>query len=210
MKLAIFGGTGLTGKKLVEEAVARGHSVTMLARGEVQPDLPAEVTVIKGDYFDSDARKATIKGADAVLTTIGAPATKKTDLKPEQYGQAMEELIAEMKAEGITRHIGLTSAGTRYKNEKITFGRKFWRAIFNTFFPIVIASKELELKALVASDLEWTSIRPPYIKNDVGGSLKVDDVKAQGNKVDTALLAGFILDQLISDEWVRRAPFIGS
>ncbi len=211
MKLAIFGATGLTGKVLVEEAAERGHVLRILVRGEVsQSDLPSGTEVIKGDYLDSKARREAIVGVDAVLSTVGPPATRKTDLTPEDFGNAMNELIDELNDEGISRFINLASTGTLFEHEKYGFVQKCFSILFNFIVPIVIPGKTLELKALSGSNLDWTCIRPPYIKTGIGGTLVADDQKPPSQKVDTQQLASFMLDQLESDEWLKRAPFVGS
>ncbi len=211
MKLGMFGATGLTGKVLVEEAAKRGHTLRILVRGEVsQTDFPSGTEVIKGDYFDAKARREAIKGVDAVLSTVGPPPTRKTELRPEDFGNAMNELIDELNGEGISRFINLASTGTILEHEKYSFVQKCFSVIFNLVFPIVIPGKTLELKALSGSDLDWTCIRPPYIKTGIGGTLVADDLTPPSQKVDTHLLASFMLDQLESDEWLKRAPFVGS
>ncbi len=210
MKLAIFGATGLTGKELVKEAAARGHEIRILTRREVSADdLPEGTEVVLGDYMDPAARQETIKGADALLSTIGPPPTRKTKLTPADFGNAMEQLIGELKAEGITRFINVASTGTRYGDEPYPFERKLFRGLFNLLFPVVIPGKELELKILSSSDLDWTCVRPPLIKLGVGGPLIADDQKDPSRQVDATLLAQFMLDQLETDKWVRRAPFVG-
>ena len=211
MKLAIFGATGLTGRELVKEAAIRGHRLRILARRDIpSEDLPDGIELIKGDYLDSTARRETLKGVFALLSTVGPPPTRKTDLKPEDYGQAMEQLTAEMKQEGISRFINVASTGTRLGSEPYPLERKLFRLMFNFLVPIVIPGKELELKILSKSDLDWTTVRPPYIRLGVGGTLRADDKKDQGRKVDATLLARFMLDQLDSKTWVKRAPFVGS
>ncbi len=213
MKLAIFGATGLTGKVLVEEAAARGHTLRILARRDVdKASLPEGTEVVKGDYLDSAARKETLKGVDVALSTVGPPPTRKTDLKPEDFGNAMEQLIGELKDEGISRFINLASTGTLFPHEKYGFVQKFFAFIFNIVVPVVIPGKTLELRALSKSvDLDWTCIRPPYIKTGAGGTLNADDAKPPAQqKVDTHELARFMLDQIESKEWIKKAPFVGS
>ncbi len=210
-KLAIFGATGLTGKELVKEAASRGYSLRILARREIPiTELPDGVELIKGDYFNAASRRETLKGVDAVLSTIGPPPTRKTDLKAEDFGLVMEELIGEMKQEKVSRIINLASTGTRFSKEPFLLTRWFFRTLFNLFVPIVISGKEKELGVLSQSDLNWTTIRPPMIKTGIGGTLVTDDKIPPGHRVDTTLLVRFMLDQLDSDTWVQRAPFVAS
>ena len=70
--------------------------------------------------------------------------------------------------------------------------------------------KEAELKALRNSSLDWTSIRPPLISKNVNGSLHVDNNQSQGFKVDVSQLAEFMLDNLEINDWIAKAPFVGT
>ncbi len=211
MNLAIFGATGLLGKELVKEASARGHNLRILSRRDLEPgEMPEGTVVIKGDYLDNAAMLETLEGAEAVLSTVGPPAIRKTDLTPGDYERAMVNLIAGMKENGIKRIINVASTGTRYGDEKFKFMRWLISSVFKILWPVVIPGKEAELKVLSQSDLDWTTLRPPGIVTGAGGELRVDDKIDQGIRVDTNLMAQFMLDQIDSDEWVGRAPFVGS
>nr|MBX2801133.1 NAD(P)H-binding protein [Myxococcales bacterium] len=202
---------GLLGSVLVEEAASRSHGLRLLSRREIpSSSLPRGTVVIQGDYMDPEAVTATLDGADAVLSTIGPPATRNTTLKPDDFGRAMEHLVAEMNRMGLKRIINVASTGTRYGDERFRFMRRVITTLLNLAFPIVIAGKESELAVLSRSDLDWTTIRSPLIRTGVGGSLVVGDTVDLGSRVDTHLLARFMLDELESDTWVKRAPFVAS
>lgn len=49
MKLLMLGGTKFLGRATVEEALARGHEVTLFNRGETNPELFPEVEKLRGD-----------------------------------------------------------------------------------------------------------------------------------------------------------------
>lgn len=52
MKLLMLGGTKFLGRATVEEALARGHEVTLFNRGETNPELFPEVEKLRGDRED--------------------------------------------------------------------------------------------------------------------------------------------------------------
>ena len=69
MKLAIFGGSGRTGKPLVERALAGGHDVAILVRDPAK--APAEsqhLTVVTGTVRDQAPVEQVIRGAQAVIS----------------------------------------------------------------------------------------------------------------------------------------------
>jgi len=68
LKIAVIGHTGMGGRALTKELLARGHQVTGLAR--TVPDTPAHagLTHIRADVFDTDALGAHLRGHDAVVS----------------------------------------------------------------------------------------------------------------------------------------------
>jgi putative NADH-flavin reductase len=72
MKLLIFGGTGRTGRALVEQAIEQGHVVTVFARDPAKLGIAHEnLRVMKGDIGDYDSVETAIKEQDAVLSALG-------------------------------------------------------------------------------------------------------------------------------------------
>lgn len=53
MNLLILGGTAFLGRHLVEDALKRGHAVTLFNRGRTNPDLFPQVETIRGDRKQS-------------------------------------------------------------------------------------------------------------------------------------------------------------
>ena len=72
MKLLIFGATGGTGRKLVEQALEQGHAVTAFARdpGKVKT-THLNLTVVKGDILEPASVTAAVQGQDSVLSALG-------------------------------------------------------------------------------------------------------------------------------------------
>jgi putative NADH-flavin reductase len=74
MKIAIFGGTGNVGSRIVEEAVRRGHDVKVVARDESRfKSLPAAVDARVGDVSDVSEVASFSDGQDLVISAIRPP-----------------------------------------------------------------------------------------------------------------------------------------
>jgi putative NADH-flavin reductase len=72
MKLSVFGGSRGTGQQLIEKAVAEGHDIIALARRpEVLRERFPGIRVIMGDVFNLGSVMATVRGSDAVVSTLG-------------------------------------------------------------------------------------------------------------------------------------------
>jgi len=70
MNLLILGGTIFLGKHIVNEAIAKGHTVTLFNRGQHNPDLFPEIEKIRGDR-DGDLSGLKDRKFDAVIDTCG-------------------------------------------------------------------------------------------------------------------------------------------
>ena len=70
MKLLILGGSRFVGRDLTEEALARGHEVTLFNRGQHNPDLFPDAEKLVGDR---DGNLSALEGRrwDAVIDTSG-------------------------------------------------------------------------------------------------------------------------------------------
>src|ERR1700679_3596842 len=82
MKGPTFGATGATGKLLTHRCLATDHKVTALVRTPAFfPVADSDrLRVIEGNAFDPAAVRQTVKGADVVLSALGARSLKKEDV----------------------------------------------------------------------------------------------------------------------------------
>lgn len=211
MLITILGATGFVGREIVQQALERKYQIKVLVRSQKKlGDLESKVKTTKGDYFNEDSLFQAIQGSDAVISTIGPPTTRNSDITLEDFRDAMQCLIKLMKKHNIFRFINLASTGTSYQGESLGNGRKLLRFALSFVAPLVIPFKEAELQALRESSINWTSICPPLIKSEVKGKLYVDLSKTQGYKVDVKQLAKFMLDNIEDKRWVKKAPFVGT
>ena len=76
MNLVVLGATGGTGRLVVEQALAAGHTVTALVRSPEKLTLSnPSLRVIAGQATDPSAVSRAFDGADAVISVAGlAPA----------------------------------------------------------------------------------------------------------------------------------------
>ena len=70
MKLLIIGGTKFLGRAVTEDALERGHEVTLFNRGETNPDLFPEAEKLRGDRA-ADLSPLAHRRWDAVVDTSG-------------------------------------------------------------------------------------------------------------------------------------------
>lgn len=79
LTIVVYGGSGNIGSRIVNEAAARGHNVTLVDRAP-KPELAHKgVKVVTGDVFDKQDFLKNVAGADAVVSSIVVRPAPTTD-----------------------------------------------------------------------------------------------------------------------------------
>jgi dihydroflavonol-4-reductase len=95
MNILVVGGSGLLGSHTVKEALRRGHSVTILARGLSVSEWgsTAEVKVVRGDIsaMTEDELRLALTGQDAVVYALGLD--DRQPLKKPAYERLHEDHV---------------------------------------------------------------------------------------------------------------------
>ena len=72
MKLLVFGASGGTGRRLVQQALDQGHVVTAFARDPAKIQLThANLRVVRGDILQPGSVDMAMTGQEAVMSTLG-------------------------------------------------------------------------------------------------------------------------------------------
>ena len=211
MKIAILGATGFVGKVLIKKAIDAGYQVKALARNpEKLEEIKNKIEIITGSVFEPLSVDAAIKGVEVVLSTIGPP--QRNPGNPLQYEKAMKNIVTAMDKYGIKRYIHIGGAAHQGgENEVWNFSRKFLRLFLNLFGKQILVAKHLEWEVLKSSDLDWTLVRPPRIANEpASGNISADEKVLKSLKINVGDLTDFILQQITSKEWIRKAPLVSS
>jgi putative NADH-flavin reductase len=205
MKLIIFGATGGTGQQLVEQALAAGHEVTVFAR---QGGVMSRARVVTGDVLDRATVADAIIGHDAVLSALGTrPHSRRGpwNVHVDICSGGIASMIPAMQSAGVKRVIAMSSQGVGdSKLDKLgTLGASL--LLGKTF------RDKLAMEVMLAdSDREWVVVRPGMLVNSKArGRFRCDvDGTIEGGKICRADVAAFMLQQLESDEWLRKRPVL--
>jgi putative NADH-flavin reductase len=98
LRIVVYGGTGNIGQRIVHEALARGHTVTVVVRDpSAMAGQPPRLNVLKGDVLDSAEVARTISGSDVVVSAVAfrAPAPDSA-----AYSRAAESLVTALRRLG--------------------------------------------------------------------------------------------------------------
>jgi putative NADH-flavin reductase len=211
MKLAVLGSTGFVGTLLLQKALAQGHQLKVLARSpEKLGGNKDNMEIVKGDMFDPAALATLVQGVDAVISVAGPPMNGKFDV--EQHASATKNLVYAMKNAKANRLITITGAAAEVPGQKLGFKQSLLRFVLGTFVrPDVIKVKDMELKTIAESGLNWTVLRPPLIgAGKATGNVAASEKDMTGMKIDVEDIADFILSLLKTSEWDRKAPIVSS
>ena len=161
MKLVVFGGTGGTGRCILDIALAAGHDVLALARKPEAIPLRDNLAVEKGDVLDPGDVASAVQGADAVLSAFG-PASNK------QPGTLMSRGVANIVAgctqHGIKRFVFESGLMCSDGSELGLFSRLGVK-LFGGIYSALRADKRIAEQSIVASQLDYVIIRPPALSH---------------------------------------------
>ena len=210
MKIAILGSTGFVGRTLLEKALENGFQIKTLVRNpEKLGTFKNKVEFIQGDISQFEKVEECINGVQAVLSTV--PPERDTK-DPEKYALIMKELVKILEKNDIKRFIHIGGAGHGGgENENWTFERRLLRAFLNLMWKPGLIAKQLEWEVLQKSQLDWTLIRPPRIgRGKSKDEIIADEINLDSLEIKVEDLAEFMLKQIESKEWVRKAPLVAT
>lgn len=211
MKIIVFGATGGTGKQIVAQALAKGHTVTAFARNPDGFTPHPHLRVVKGEVSDFGAVVDAMRGHRAVLSALGARTTKKSDV----LATAVPHILEGMRQEYVTRLIVLGAAGlhpdwSKYQNALTAMA--LWIAR-KTALKHPFVDQAAQESLLAASDVDYTIVRAPrLLDGPFTGKYHVlpDALPSGALRVNRADVADFMLQQLTDPRFHRQGPYIGA
>ncbi len=158
MRLAVSGASGKTGWRVVQEALASGHTVRALVRpGSVLPEGLAGAEVVRLELADRPALEAALQGCDALVIATGARPSPDlaAPLKVDAFGVRAQ--LEACRAVGLRRVVLVSSllAGA-------------WLHPLN-LFGLILVWKRLGERWLEQSGLDWTVVRPGGLREQEDG-----------------------------------------
>ncbi len=205
MRLFVIGGSGQVGRRIVGEALLRGHEVTVQSR--VHSRVPPLAKPAVGHPCDGRFLADALPGHDAVLYALGIDHAQPTTL----FSDSTRALITAMQAAGVARLVAITGIGTAE-----TRGHGGWfynHVVYPLFTRNRYADKDVQEELIALSPLDWTIIRPgPFTAGPLPGALTAvwpvpPDV--QVNAVTREEVAEYVLDVVEDHRWPHGRPLVG-
>ena len=196
MNLVVLGATGRTGRLVVEQAIASGHTVTALVRSpEMLPAGNSNLRVVTGQATDASAVAQAMQGADAVISTLGG--------KPPVISDSTGAIVAAAQKTGVSRVVVLsTFAAERDRLDAAT------RLLTGIGMRAMLKDKSAGEEMLRRSDLEWTIVYASILSDDPAtGSVVVLPEGAKrslSQKISRADLAAWMVEAASGVQFTRR------
>lgn len=202
MKIVVFGASGGTGKEVIKQALAAGHTVTAFFRDPARLAMadPA-LTVVVGDAFDPLAVSEAVAGQDAAVVSLGS--RDRNDSTSRSRGTA--HVIQAMQEHQVRRLVVVSAGGTGDSYDQLPV---MFKAIVKTFLRNTYIDHEQQEKHVQESGLDWVIVRPPGLTDGpVTGEYHVyaPGEKMRSGQISRADVAHFTLAQLTGDRYLGQA-----
>lgn len=223
--IAVFGGTGLTGREVVFQALQRGEEVVVLARDPAKmltpkgscgedadkPVTDPKLTVIQGDVKkQEDVDKVIKEGAKGVVVALGG---KTADVGKTMLTDGTRNIIAAMKKVGTKRVAVVTSIGCGDSEDQAPWTFKLLMyTVMSGIFQDKNNQEALFNVEKVASDgLEFTIVRPGGLTVEPPTGV-INVIDGEAGSIARADVADFCLGAILEPDfaYLKKMPCISS
>jgi len=204
MKVLVLGANGKTGSLVVNQAIAAGHEVSVLAR-RAGGSYPAGVKAIVGDALKAEDMLGAMDKQNAVVECIGGTKPwKKQTLERD----AMQNIVSAMKEKGARRLVVVSAMGVGESTVQSPWWYRY--LMVPTFLRGSTADKTAVETIVRSSKLDWVIARPPLKDGAATGYIRVLGESETGHSITRADLAVWLVDQLADTAYVGQAVVVAN
>ncbi len=201
MKVALIGASGQAGSRILAELVRRGHQVTAIVRHPERVSAGPLVTATKADVLDKDGLAATLKGHDAVVSSVRFTASDPA------------LLIEAVRASGVARYIVVGGAASLEVAPGVTL-------LSTPDFPAQYRQEATAGAAFLdllraETEIAWTFLSPSalFVAGERTGTFRTGGDQllgnAQGSSISFEDYAIALVDELEKPAHIRRRFTVG-
>lgn len=202
MKIIVLGASGKTGREVVAQAVAAGHTVTAFVRDPAKLGRK-DVAVAVGDARSADDLKKALAGQDGVISTLG---TNRGD-DNKLIESSTQALLEAMRATGVTRLVMLSTFAA-----SPTFEGRGLMKIVRLGMKGIVEDKTAGETLLKGSDVDWTIVYASRLTDGpkTGGYRVVDGKVTSIGSISRADLADALISTLSDATSVHQSRVLNS
>ncbi len=205
MNITVFGANGRIGRLVVDRLLVKGHRVTGFVHRDGGLPTHPQLTVVVGDVHDAADVAAAIQGSDAVISALGSWGTKSKDI----LTAGMTNIIPAMRAAGVRRIVSLTGADAWDPTDKPSIRQRIMHSLLQIFAQKILRDGERHIELLRASDLDWTVVRSPVMK-DAGDAAYTLSTKPPQPwvTIPRAAVVAALVDSLGQTQHIQASPYL--
>lgn len=209
--IALLGATGMVGGFILQEALTQGYDIRALARTPKKLDsVKDRITIVQGDARDLATIEELLRGSDVVFSALG-PVKADGDSALTISTVATGHIISLMPTLNIQRYMLVSGAGITIPGDERNFTGWLIQKMASFGLSDVLKDKQAEYQLLADSTVPWTLIRCPLIDPE---PFETEPVASMMSPSSFGLRAGelarFMVDQIGSEEFVGKGPFLYS
>lgn len=226
--IAVFGGTGLTGRECVYQALKNDYKVIVLARDPAKMLIPEgsggaqadqilkdpKLTIVTGDVTDQTSVNKVFEGASDIIGVVVALGGKTKDVGPTMLTDGTRCIISALKTKSSAKRISIVTsigAGDSEKQAPMMF-----KALMYTVMKGIFADKNNQENLFLSPsgpghDLDYCIVRPGGLgKGAPTGVINVID--GQAGSIQRADVAAFCLGAITDSNfpYLKKTPCISS
>jgi putative NADH-flavin reductase len=206
MSIVVFGANGPTGRLLVSHALAAGHQVIAVTRRPDKfPQQHPNLTVARADVLDASAVEGVVSGADAILSTLGAPYGRK---QVAVYSVGVRNILTAMERHQVRRLVVVSSSATDpkpYADAGFFFNRVVQPFVVNLLGKTVYEDMRRMEELVRNSEVDWTIVRPSGLfDTDFVSDYELAEDHIAGRFTARSDLAAAMLAQVDDERYVRK------
>jgi putative NADH-flavin reductase len=202
MNILVLGAAGKTGREVVAQGLAAGHTVTAFVR-DPQKLERNDITVAVGDARSVDDLRTALRGQDAVISTLGSG----LDAKQKLIESSTQALLEAMPRADVNRLVMLSTfaASPTYKARGVM-------KLASVAMKGTVADKTAGETLLKRSDVDWTIVYATRLTDETrrGGYGTVEGTLRCPGTISRADLADALLSTLSDATSVRQSRVVTS
>ena len=216
MRVLVIGGSGQTGRLVIDEALQRGHKITALIRNPSALPAKEGLNIVKGTPLEPSNIESAFNAVQgdlptAVIVTLSSPKEKGARVMSDAH----ENLVAAMKRHSVSKIATMSSFGVGSSFANITVIMRW--AISKTGLGHSFADHNHVEEILKKSGLKFVLLKPARLTMAKKAPVQFlgDDGKGLGvfaglGGISRASVAACLVDAVEKSTWDRSTPVISN
>lgn len=169
---------------------------------ELTTDQAQRLRIVQADARDAATLTTVITPKSIVVTAFGVSKRRSNGL----FSEAAVAIVDAMRRRGAARVIAITSSGVRADDHELA---AWYRLLVRPLLKDVYEDMARMEQIFTNAELEWCFVRPVFLTDRDGEDPpRIEDAQtpAGGRTVSRSAVARFIVGEIESRRWTRKAP----